>query len=283
MSRTVRFSNLLQRNNMPTTRPYKYEERLLTIKGAGLSYGTKQIFRDINLHIDNVTRPGVNQGQCVALLGPSGIGKTQLFRCIAGMQPLTVGSVDIGPEHRQVAVGEVGVVQQSYPLLAHRTIRGNLSLVCDDGKKIIDLLTRFGLAEHADKYPLQLSGGQRQRVAIIQQMISSRHMLMMDEPFSGLDIIAKNKVCELITEVNLIDELNTTIFTTHDLESAVMIADRIWVMGREHDAQGKEIPGATIVKEFDLIERDLAWQPDVTHHKEFQPMITELRDLFVKL
>ena len=265
------------------TTNYAYAERLLTLTGAGLSYGEKRIFRDVNVVIDNVTRPGLNQGQCVALLGPSGIGKTQLFRCIAGMHPLTLGTIDFGPEHRPVVLGEVGVVQQSYPLLAHRTIRGNLELVCKDKVKIVTLLTRFGLADHIDKYPIQLSGGQRQRVAIIQQMISSRHMLMMDEPFSGLDIIAKNKVCELINEVNLIDELNTTIFTTHDLESAVMIADHIWVMGREKDKDGVEIPGSTIVKTYDLIERDLAWQPDVIHHPAFQPMINELRDLFVTL
>lgn len=268
---------------MANSKQYKYAERILTIKDGALSYGTKKIFRDINVHVDNVTRPDLNQGQCVALLGPSGIGKTQLFRCIAGMQPLSSGAITLGETPRAVELGEVGVVQQNYPLLAHRTIRKNLEMVCEDKVKITTLLTRFGLAELGDRYPIQLSGGQRQRVAIIQQMISSRHMLMMDEPFSGLDIIAKNKVCDLITEVNLIDELNTTIFTTHDLESACMIADHIWVMGRQKDLEGNEIPGATIVKEYDLIERGLAWEPDVIHHREFQPMVAELRDLFVTL
>ena len=258
---------------------YQFEQRLLTIEGVGLSYGDKLILRDINLHVDNVTRPGIHQGQCIALLGPSGIGKTQLFRCIAGMQKQTVGKIKLGVEPRDVVTGEVGMVQQSYPLLAHRTVRGNLELVgCADVTKIDAMLTRFGLLDHASKYPVQLSGGQRQRVAIIQQMIGSRHFLLMDEPFSGLDIIAKAKVCELINEVNLVDELNTTIFTTHDIESAITIADTIWVMGRE---EGK--PGATIVKTFDLMSMDLAWQADITKHPAFNPLHNQLRDLFKTL
>lgn len=254
---------------------YQYEERLLTITGLGLSYGDKVILRDINLAIDNVVRPGIHQGQCVALLGPSGCGKTQLFRCIAGLQQQTLGTIVFD----EATSNGVGLVQQAYPLLQHRTIMGNLELVCEDKKKIVDMLTRFGLESHVDKYPIQLSGGQRQRVAIIQQMlISNRHFLLMDEPFSGLDIIAKNKVCELINEVNLVDELNTTIFTTHDLESAIQIADTIWVMGRE---EGK--PGATVIKQYDLMAMGLAWQPDVTKHPMFLPLLNELRDLFKTL
>lgn len=257
---------------------YKFEERLLTIEGLSLSYGDKLILRDINVAVDNVTRPGIHQGQCVALLGPSGIGKTQLFRCMAGMQKQTSGTITFGAEKRPVITGEVGVVQQSYPLLAHRTIFGNLKLVCKDEKKIQDMLARFGLESHAEKYPVQLSGGQRQRVAIIQQMISSRHFLLMDEPFSGLDVIAKDKVCDLINEVNLVDELNTTIFTTHDLESALQIADTIWVMGRE---EGK--PGATIVKQYDLMAMGIAWSPNVTKHPAFVPLLNDLHELFKTL
>lgn len=263
---------------------FEFKERLLTITGLGLSYGEKVILRDINLAIDNVVRPGVNQGQCVALLGPSGCGKTQLFRCIAGLQNPSLGTIEFGEVEqgkigKQPEPGSVGVVQQAYPLLQHRTIKGNLTLVCKDQKKVMDMLTRFGLQDHADKYPIQLSGGQRQRVAIMQQMlISDRHFLLMDEPFSGLDIIAKDKVCDLINEVNLLDELNTTIFTTHDLESAIQIADTIWIMGRE---EGK--PGATIVKQYDLMTMGLAWQPNVTKHPLFVPLLNEIHDLFKTL
>lgn len=259
-------------------RDYKYAERLLTIENLNLQYGDKLILRDVNVYIDNIVRPNMQQGQCVGLLGPSGIGKTQLFRCMAGLQRPTSGMVRIDGDDHHVFAGEVGVVQQSYPLLAHRTILGNLKLIQKDEDVIMKMLTRFGLEQHIKKYPSQLSGGQRQRVAIIQQMICSRHFLLMDEPFSGLDIIAKDKVCDLINEVNVVDEKNTTIFTTHDLESAVTIADHIWVMGRE---EGK--PGATIVKVINLIERELAWQPNITKHPNFHPTVMELKELFKTL
>lgn len=257
------------------SREYKLEERLLTIENLNLQYGEKVILRDINAKVDNIVRPTLNQGQCIALLGLSGSGKTQLFRCIAGMQRPTSGVVRIRDDKEAVPAGIVGVVQQSYPLLQHRTIEGNLKLVCKDEKRIADLLGRFGLEQHAKKYPVQLSGGQRQRIAIIQQMLSSKHFLLMDEPFSGLDVVAKDKVCALINEVNLVDELNTTVFTTHDLEAAVTIADTIWVLGHE---EGK--PGSTIVKTIDLIGRGLAWNPEVTKHPQFNITVNELKETF---
>lgn len=254
---------------------YTKNERLLTVKDLNLQYGQKIILRDINLKIDNIVRPNMQQGQCIALLGPSGIGKTQLFRCIAGLQKSSSGDVLITEKQEPVKAGDVGVVQQAYPLLQHRTIRGNLELVSKDKDRITALLTKFGLDQHADKFPVQLSGGQRQRIAIIQQLLRATHYILMDEPFSGLDPVAKDKVCELITEVNLVDELNTTIFTTHDLESAAQIADTIWVLGRE---PGKD--GATIVKEYDLITLGLAWQPNIRSLPGFSLLMQELRTLF---
>lgn len=169
-------------------------------------------------------------------------------------------------------------MQQAYPLLAHRTVQGNLELVSSDKKKIADMLSRFNLDAHAQKYPIQLSGGQRQRIAIIQQMLQTNHFLLMDEPFSGLDIIAKDKVCKLISEVSSVDELNTTIFTTHDLESSVAIADHIWMLGRE---DGK--PGATIIKQIDLIERGLAWDPNIQSNPAYWSTVHELRETFKTL
>lgn len=257
---------------------YTYGERLLTIDGLNLAFGDKLILRDINLAINNVIRPGLQQGQVVALLGPSGIGKTQLFRCIAGLQKFSSGKILITPEQIPVKSGSVGVVQQAYPLLAHRTVQGNLELVSKDKKRISDLLVRFNLDVHAQKYPIQLSGGQRQRIAIIQQMLQTNHFLLMDEPFSGLDIIAKDKVCGLISEVSSVDELNTTIFTTHDLESSVAIADHIWMLGRE---EGKL--GATVIKQIDLIERGLAWDKNIQNNPAYWSTVHELRETFKTL
>lgn len=273
---------------------YKLTQRLLTVKDLNLSYGPKQILRDINLHVDDIVRPDMTQGQVIALLGPSGSGKTQLFRCLAGLQKPTTGEISL-MDNRPVHSGSVGVVQQAYPLMQHRTILGNLLLAAkpkyngtntptDVKKEALALLERFGLSDKADKYPVQLSGGQRQRVAIIQQMLSSNHFLLMDEPFSGLDIIAKEKVCSLIQEVSTTNELNTIIFTTHDLASAVQIADTIWVLGKGlPDEKGEVKPGTTVRATIDLIELGLAWNPNVDKHPNYWPTIQKLKELFKTL
>ena len=125
--------------------------------------------------------------------------------------------------------------------------------------KVMAFLNEFQLADKAQLYPSQLSGGQRQRIAIIQQILCSEHYLLMDEPFSGLDIIVEGKATELILKVANMDGLNTVIVVTHDISAAASIADHIWALGREHDAEGNPLPGASIVKTYDLIERGLCW------------------------
>lgn len=113
----------------------------------------------------------------------------------------------------------------------------------------------FDLSEHLTKYPKQLSGGQRQRASTIQQMLNDTDYLLLDEPFSGLDILVLDRVMELLRDVSLSDELKTLIIVSHDIGTAVAISDTVFVLGCE---EGK--PGATIKKEIDLIERDLAWK-----------------------
>jgi polar amino acid transport system ATP-binding protein/sulfate transport system ATP-binding protein len=145
------------------------------------------------------------------------------------------------------------------------------------------LLKRFGLGSHAKRYPVQLSGGQRQRVAIAQQLLCSDHFLLMDEPFSGLDPLMVDEVVRLITEVGSMDEENTIIVVTHDIPAAISVADTLWLMGRERDEQGNIIPGARIVSTYDLIERGLAWQTNVTQLPEFAQCVREVRDRFRQL
>lgn len=263
---------------------YEIQERLLTIENLSLTLNGRPILRDVNLAIENIVRPGVFQGQVVAVLGPSGVGKTQLFRCMAGLQQPTKGQVLLNEVKKPVTAGEVGVVFQNYPLLNHRTIWDNLRLATDNAgrspNEISELLQRFGLLEKRDVYPAQLSGGQRQRISIIQQLLCSTHFMLMDEPFSGLDVLMKQKMVDLIIEVSLSHELNTIIVTTHDIETACQIADTIWILGHQYDAAGVQIPGATLIKTMDLIERGLAWHPDVKRHPNFRPTCDELNAIF---
>lgn len=263
---------------------YTIGSRLMTIDKMGLKYGDKTILRDVTVEINDINRPGMQQGQVVALLGPSGIGKTQLFRCIAGLQEHTSGALTSAFDGvlRAPTAGEIGVVQQAYPLLNHRTVWSNLLLAAHGIKERVEqaekLLDFFGLVDKKEMYPIQLSGGQRQRVAIVQQLVCSSRFLLMDEPFSGLDVIAKARVMDTIRKVTTEHELNTVIFTTHDLESAVALADHIWVLGREPEKEG-----ATIVHNIDLCARGLAWDTDYLHNPQFWPTVLELKELFKTL
>jgi len=270
--------------------PYELKETLLKIEGVNVSYDLP-ILRDVNAEIKDIHRPGLSQGQVVALLGPSGMGKTTLFRIIAGLNEPDSGIVTIGPEGKPVKRGTVGVVAQNYPLFRHRSVLGNLTVAGKQSglsageslDKANEMLKRFGLEGHGRKYPSQLSGGQKQRAAIAQQFMCSDHLLLMDEPFSGLDLNAVSRVAAFITEVACADETNTIIVVTHDISAAIEVSDTLWILGREKDARGEPIPGAKILHNYNLIERNLAWHEDVTNMPEYHDLVREIRELFPKL
>lgn len=269
---------------------YARGDLLLKVSDLSVSYSSP-ILRDVNLEIRDVRRPGMAQGQKVALLAPSGTGKSQLFKRLSGLKPPSSGTVLIGPTQVPVRAGMVGMVPQNYFLFEHRTVESSLMLAArmhgPDATKakadVLSLMTDFGLEDKLKAYPHELSGGQQQRVSIAEQLLASDHFLLMDEPFSGLDIKAKKIVCDIIDRVSLRDELNTTIFSTHDIESAVMIADTILILGREVDTNNHFIPGARILQSIDLIDRNLAWHPDVEHRPGFTETVREIKDIFVRL
>lgn len=271
-----------------TTHSYERRQVLLDMQGVSVAYGDTPVLRGLTAQIRDVVRPGMSQGQIVGLLGPSGIGKTTLFRVLAGLRRPDAGTVSVGEAQQPAAPGLVGVVAQNYVLFDHRTVLGNLSIAARQAglssaearKRSLEMLERFGLAAQAERYPQQLSGGQRQRVAIAQQLLCSEHYLVMDEPFSGLDVLAQERVHELLAEVARKHEHVTLIVVTHDVAAAVAIADTIWLMGRDRDPQGKVIPGARVVEEIDLIERDLAWHPDIRTRPGFHALVDEIKQRF---
>jgi ABC-type nitrate/sulfonate/bicarbonate transport system ATPase subunit len=257
-------------------------ERLLTIDNVCVAYD-KPVLQNVSASIHNIQRKDVQQGQVVCLLGPSGVGKTQLFRCIAGLQRPNSGSVKL--------YGKDGEVAQHYPLFNHRTVLGNLMVAAAKSSKSdkeardksIAMLEEFHLADKAHAYPLALSGGQRQRIAIAQQLLCSSYFMLMDEPFSGLDPLAKDRVCETILRVATTHELNTNIVITHDIDCAITIADTLWILGREMDAQGAPVPGASIKEVYNLAEMGLAWDPDIQSKPEFFKLSTHLKRQFNSL
>ncbi len=267
---------------------YKKTERLVTLKNVSLSFGDTLILRDVNAEIDNIVRPGCTQGQVIGFLGPSGIGKTQLALILAGLQAPSAGSVLVGEEQVPTSAGLVGMVAQNYPLFRWRTVMGNLVIAARqryDAKtakeKCLWYLELFKLQDHANKYPKQLSGGQRQRIAIARQLLCSEHLVVMDEPFSGLDPISKDAVSDLISQVALLDELNTIIVITHDVRAACAISDTLWLMGRDHDpSTGFSIPGSHIRKNYNLIDEGLAWHKDIKLTSEFSRFVREIEKEF---
>jgi polar amino acid transport system ATP-binding protein/sulfate transport system ATP-binding protein len=261
---------------------YEVKNVIMKIEDVSLAFGKKQILRGVNAQISDI----VGHGQVIGLLGPSGIGKTQLFRILAGLQKPTTGIVKITDQGIPVTAGSVGVVAQNYPLFVHRTVISNLMLAAvnagmskkDAMEKAMGYLERFKLVDQRNHYPQQLSGGQRQRIAIAQQLLCSEHFLLMDEPFSGLDPIMNDEVCALISEVANLHELNTIIVITHDHRSAIKVADTLWLMGRDEG-----VPGAYLKYAYDLIDRDLAWHPDISATPQFTTFAREIKEKFKTL
>jgi ABC-type nitrate/sulfonate/bicarbonate transport system ATPase subunit len=199
--------------------PYNVGEPLVTIDNVSVTLGGKLILSNVNATIPNITRTDQVQGQIVCLVGPSGCGKTTLFRTIAGLLDPDTGSVTLGASKKPVEPGQVGVVAQHYPLMQYRTVKDNLvyaglragMTLSESRATATEYLSEFNLAEHADKFPSALSGGQRQRAAISQQLICSNHFIVLDEPFSGLDEVAKTKVIKLLIKVANKHDDNTLI------------------------------------------------------------------------
>ena len=252
---------------------------LLEAKDVVQRLGGNLILDGVSFQIADRVRPAVVTGQVIGLLGPSGVGKTRLLRLIAGLDRPDKGSI-VGPDKKPIPLGAVGIVFQNYILLRHRTVLGNLltaaaanDLPHDKGlARSRDLLTRFGLADRADFYPVQLSGGQRQRVAIAQQLVKQKLLMVMDEPFSGLDPAALENVIQLLNTVAHEHEHQTIIVITHDIRAAMMVSDTLLLLGRDRDSTGKIISGAKIQERIDLVAEGLAWRENV----ELEPKFVEL-------
>jgi ABC-type nitrate/sulfonate/bicarbonate transport system ATPase subunit len=260
---------------------YSKNEVLIDVQNVNLTYD-KQILRDVSFCIKNIVRPDVSQGQVISLIGRSGIGKTQLFKILAGLIQPNTGEVKIGLEQKPVVSGDVGIVSQNYILFNHRTVHENLRLAMKhssntmNDKEKDDMINsyaeKFDLKEHLKKYPMQLSGGQRQRVSIIQQVLTGNKFILFDEPFSGLDALMIDKVIALLVEISTLHELNTLVIISHDVENSLAISDTAFILAREKDKEG-----ATITETIDLIELGFAWNSEIRENANFQHLVSQIK------
>ncbi|MSP68484.1 MAG: ABC transporter ATP-binding protein, partial [Alphaproteobacteria bacterium] len=193
--------------------------------------------------VDDVSL-GVGQGETLCLLGPSGCGKSTLLRLIAGLEDLQAGRIRIDGETvagdgRSVPAEArgVGMVFQDYALFPHLTVLANAAFGLDHlpdaarFERARALLTQMGLEGLGGAYPHTLSGGEQQRVALARALAPEPHVLLLDEPFAGLDVRLRDRLRE--DTLHLLKQRGTTsILVTHDPEEAMFMGDRIAVLLR---------------------------------------------------
>lgn len=254
---------------------HEFKETLLYVENLSVAYDETVIIKDINLVEKDVVREGEKTtSQVIAVVGRSGRGKSTFFKALTGLVPLKSGKILIKDYKstekdaaKQIKEGDIGFVDQKYTLFRHKTVHQTLKFALrnstlsetDKEAKIKDYLLKWGLDNFADKYPNELSGGQRQRTAIIEQLFSSDQFIVMDEPFSGLDVGNIMEVKKSFDLLNSTSEFNTIIFSTHDIELAVELAQVIYVIGYP-TVNGEKQKYGTIVGKFDLRELGLAWK-----------------------
>ncbi len=209
----------------------------LSVAGVSHAYDGNKVVREVSF--------SVAPGELACLLGPSGCGKTTLLRLAAGLEPLQQGTITIdGTVVADPARGTqvppegrgVGLMFQDYALFPHLTIMENIAFGIPKASPermaaIQDAIAQMGMAAYQDAYPHTLSGGQQQRVALLRALAPEPRILLLDEPFSGLDVNLRTQIREETLSV-LKRSGVATLMVTHDPQEALSMADRILVMNR---------------------------------------------------
>ena len=238
------------------------ENTVLSAENISKSFDGKKIINNINIHLEN--------REIVSLLGQSGVGKSTLFNVLSGLYFPDSGKVTLNGEDITGKPGKVSYMLQKDLLLPYKTVLDNTSLpliIKGEKKrtareKAAELFSKFGLDGCEKKYPSQLSGGMRQRAALLRTYLSSEGIALLDEPFSALDTLTKSAMhkwyLEIMSEIDL-----ATVFITHDIDEAILLSDRIYIM----TGKPGEITSEIIIKEkkprkenFNLTEEFLEYK-----------------------
>ena len=219
------------------------ERTVLSVDGVSKDYGSEVAVDDLSL--------SVKDGELLTLLGPSGCGKTTTLRMIAGLEAPTDGSISIAGEtvtadadgpFRKPEDRDVGIVFQDYALFPHLSVHENIAFGLTEmdeasiDERVAELLELVDLQAHEEKMPGQLSGGQQQRVALARSLAPEPDVLLLDEPFSNLDVRLRVEMREEVRRI-LKRAGVTAISVTHDQEEALSISDRVAIVNDGSVAQ----------------------------------------------
>ena len=201
----------------------------LVVKNVSKAFDGKPVLHDISIEL--------HKGELVSLLGVSGGGKTTLFNIISGLLAPDEGSVYLDGTDITNQPGHISYMLQKDLLLPYRTIEDNAALPLllkgmkkrDARGQVSSMFAQFGLEGSEKKYPAQLSGGMRQRAALLRTYMFSQEVALLDEPFSALDTLTKSAVHEWYLDV--MDRIQlSTLFITHDIDEAILLSDRIYLL-----------------------------------------------------
>ncbi|MFC5952577.1 ABC transporter ATP-binding protein [Pseudonocardia lutea] len=244
----------------------------LIVKGVHYAYTMRkgeplEIFSDISFS----ARPG----EFVSIVGPSGCGKSTMLRILCGLVRPTAGTVTLGGAPVTGRTAKAAMVFQDDRLLPWRTAIKNVCFSIENDKPAMDIMARsrralkmVGLGDFTDRFPNQLSGGMRQRVNLARALVSNPQLLLMDEPFAALDAQSRETHQMSLQEI-WAETRKTVIFVTHDLDEAIMLSDRVVVLGQR---------GSGIVEDVHIpVPRPRVL--DMRHSPEFIEISRRLRHL----
>lgn len=243
---------------------------VLQVNEVSKSFDNEQIIKDISIEL--------KEGEIVSLLGVSGGGKTTLFNIIAGLSMPDKGSVLLEGEDITGKPGKVSYMLQKDLLLPYRNIVDNVALPLmirgmkkkEARQKASSYFEEFGLAGAEKKFPMQLSGGMRQRAALLRTYLFSEKVALLDEPFSALDMLTKGTIHEWY--LGVMEKIRlSTLFITHDIDEAILLSDRIYLLAGRPGTITKEIvieEPKPRRKDFNLTESFLQYKREIISHLE---------------